>query len=53
VTKLVSGFADFRAESRLLATTSAAGHEGDECAVCLAPMLAGENVTDLPLCNHT
>ncbi|KAJ1475896.1 hypothetical protein T484DRAFT_1750859 [Baffinella frigidus] len=29
------------------------GKEGDECAICLGVMAAGEHVSDLPVCYHT
>ena len=29
------------------------GKEGDECMICLGEMVAGGEVTDLPVCNHT
>ena len=29
------------------------GKEGDECVICLGVMAAGEEVADLPGCNHT
>ena len=29
------------------------GKEGDDCVICLGEMVAGEEVSDLPGCNHT
>ena len=29
------------------------GTEGDECIICLGAMVAGEHVSDLPVCYHT
>ena len=40
---------------RIMGTGTAApwGKEGDECAICLGEMVAGEKVSDLPGCKHT
>jgi len=29
------------------------GNEGDMCVICLGDMVAGEEVSDMPHCNHT
>ena len=29
------------------------GMDGDECVICLEAMISGQEVSDLPTCNHT